>query len=90
MNGNCTTCNVEPECDYPYKPCDCCNYRKFRPKATSASSAQVAFPASTLSRAGGAVCTECNGAGGWEKEFSSTNGGWVTCPKCQPLRGDPK
>ena len=32
MNGHCSTCDVEKECGYPYKPCDCCNYRKFRPK----------------------------------------------------------
>lgn len=32
MNGNCQTCDVEKDCDYEYKPCDCCNYRKFKPK----------------------------------------------------------
>jgi len=32
MNGNCDTCDVEANCAYQYKPCDCANYRKFRPK----------------------------------------------------------
>jgi hypothetical protein len=32
MNGNCETCDIEAECGYEYKPCDCCNYRKFKPK----------------------------------------------------------
>ena len=32
MNGNCNTCDVEEQCAYQYKPCDCCNYRKFKPK----------------------------------------------------------
>lgn len=29
MNGHCSTCDVEAKCAYQYKPCDCCNYRKF-------------------------------------------------------------
>ena len=29
MNGHCSTCDVEHLCFYQYKPCDCCNYRKF-------------------------------------------------------------
>ena len=32
MNGNCQTCDIEYRCGYEYKPCDCCNYRKYRPK----------------------------------------------------------
>lgn len=32
MNGNCKTCDVEDQCAYEYKPCDCCNYRKFKMK----------------------------------------------------------
>lgn len=32
MNGHCSTCDVEQQCGYKYKPCDCCNYRKFTPK----------------------------------------------------------
>lgn len=35
MNSNCQSCDVEKECGYQYKPCDCCNYRKFVPKATA-------------------------------------------------------
>jgi len=31
MNGNCNTCDVEKQCAYEYKSCDCCNYRKFKP-----------------------------------------------------------
>lgn len=31
MNGHCSTCDVEKQCAYKYKPCDCCNYRKFKP-----------------------------------------------------------
>lgn len=31
MNGHCETCDVEAQCGYPYKPTECCNYRKFRP-----------------------------------------------------------
>ena len=30
MNGHCSTCNIEKMCGYQYKPCDCCDYRKFR------------------------------------------------------------
>ena len=39
MNSHCSVCDVEKQCGYEYKPCDCCNYRKFvqkpaeRPKA---------------------------------------------------------
>lgn len=33
MNSHCSICDVEDKCAYPYKPCDCCNYRKFKPKA---------------------------------------------------------
>lgn len=28
-NSHCSVCDVEKDCHYPYKPCDCCNYRKF-------------------------------------------------------------
>lgn len=31
MNGSCETCKRDKECAYEYKPCDCCNYRKFKP-----------------------------------------------------------
>lgn len=41
MNGHCSTCELEPVCGYPYKPCDCCNQRKFRPKANEQPKAQV-------------------------------------------------
>lgn len=30
MNGHCSTCDIEKMCGYQYKPCDCCNYRKFK------------------------------------------------------------
>ena len=32
MNGHCSTCDVEAQCGYKYKPCDCAGYRKFTPK----------------------------------------------------------
>lgn len=32
MNSHCDVCDVEKQCAYEYKPCDCCNYRKFKPK----------------------------------------------------------
>lgn len=32
MNSNCNVCDVEKQCGYEYKPCDCCNYRKFKQK----------------------------------------------------------
>lgn len=35
MDGNCETCEVEKYCIYEYKPCDCCNHRKFKPKETT-------------------------------------------------------
>lgn len=28
---DCQSCDVEKECGYQYKPCDCFNYRKFKP-----------------------------------------------------------
>lgn len=31
MNGHCSSCPVESQCGYPYKPTDCCDQRKFRP-----------------------------------------------------------
>jgi len=37
MNGHCSTCDVEDKCAYPYKPCDCCNYRKFVKKINPSS-----------------------------------------------------
>ena len=33
VNSNCEVCDVEKQCGYEYKPCDCCNYRKFKPLA---------------------------------------------------------
>lgn len=33
MNGHCDTCDVEKECAYGYKPCDCRDYLKFKPKS---------------------------------------------------------
>lgn len=30
MNGHCTTCNIEKQCGYQYKPCDCRDYMKFK------------------------------------------------------------
>jgi hypothetical protein len=30
MNGNCNTCNIEKQCGYQYKPCDCRDYMKFK------------------------------------------------------------
>jgi len=41
MNGNCETCDVEQQCGYAYKPCDCCNYRKFRLKSPEQQIAQI-------------------------------------------------
>jgi len=32
---------VEHECDYQYKPCDCRDYLKFKPKEQPRQSAQV-------------------------------------------------
>jgi len=26
--NDCTTCDVETDCHYPFKPCDCFHYRK--------------------------------------------------------------
>ena len=37
MNGHCRTCKIESECGYEYKPTDCCDYRKFKPKSVAAS-----------------------------------------------------
>tara|TARA_R110000868_G_scaffold90072_3_gene250259 strand:- start:4 stop:177 length:174 start_codon:yes stop_codon:yes gene_type:complete len=46
MNGNCKSCDVEKDCGYQYKPCDCFNYRKFKPKKPEQQTAQVIqFPA---------------------------------------------
>jgi len=36
MNSHCGICDVESQCGYEYKPCDCCNYRKFKPIDTQA------------------------------------------------------
>ena len=32
--SDCDHCNIEPECGYEYKPCDCVQQRKFKPLAT--------------------------------------------------------
>lgn len=32
VNSHCGICDVESQCGYEYKPCDCCNYRKYKPK----------------------------------------------------------
>lgn len=40
MNGRCQSCDLEQECGYPYKPTECCNYRKFRPIAEQAPRAE--------------------------------------------------
>ena len=42
MNSHCSVCDVEKQCAYPYKPCDCCNYRKFVKKKEEAQIIQ--FP----------------------------------------------
>ena len=41
MNSHCDYCDVEAKCGYEYKPCDCCNYRKFVPKPEPVVEAQV-------------------------------------------------
>ena len=41
MNSNCNSCDVEKDCAYPYKPCDCCNYRKFVQKEPELVKAEV-------------------------------------------------
>lgn len=48
MNSHCSVCNIEKECGYEYKPCDCCNYRKFKPKPADHPLAQaIQFPQSS-------------------------------------------
>ena len=32
MNSHCGICDVEKQCGYQYKPCDCRDYLKFVPK----------------------------------------------------------
>jgi hypothetical protein len=44
MNGNCNTCDIEDQCGYEYKPCDCCDYRKFKPKLPQPAQV-IPFPA---------------------------------------------
>ncbi len=43
MNGRCETCDVEKQCGYEYKPCDCCDYRKFKPLAQETAQV-IQFP----------------------------------------------
>ena len=43
MNSHCGICDVEKECGYQYKPCDCCNYRKFVPKIAPVSDLTMAL-----------------------------------------------
>lgn len=40
MNGRCETCDLEPACGYEYKPCDCCDFRKFKPRKISLAEAR--------------------------------------------------
>lgn len=54
MNGNCKTCNVEQQCAYEYKPCDCCNYRKFKPKPPQPAQV-IPFPTKLREKNGGAA-----------------------------------
>lgn len=42
MNSHCGICEMEAECGYEYKPCDCCNYRKFRPKTAEQRERELA------------------------------------------------
>lgn len=32
MNGRCETCKMEESCGYEYKPCECRDYLKYKPK----------------------------------------------------------
>lgn len=41
MNSNCNSCDAEADCAYEYKPCDCCNYRKFVPKPVVPTEAEI-------------------------------------------------
>lgn len=43
-NGRCQTCDVEKDCFYPYKPTECCNYRKFTPKPEEPQKASEPAP----------------------------------------------
>lgn len=52
MNSNCKTCDVEQECGYEYKPCDCCNYRKFKPKPPQPAQV-IPLPAKLREKNGG-------------------------------------
>lgn len=59
MNSYCDYCDVEDKCDYLYKPCDCCNYRKFTPKPEPVNETKVIqFPKEVAST---------DGLGGWLK-----------------------
>lgn len=42
MNGRCETCDIEEQCGYKYKPCDCAGYRKFTPKKAEPQTNQPA------------------------------------------------
>lgn len=41
MNRTCDSCDVEKQCGYEYKPCDCANYRKFKEKPAQMQTAKV-------------------------------------------------
>lgn len=41
MTGHCSLCEVEEECGYLFKPCDCCNQRKFVAKSSSPIEAKL-------------------------------------------------
>ncbi len=43
MNSHCEICDIEDRCGYEYKPCDCCNYRKFKPKADNGANAKASI-----------------------------------------------
>ena len=40
-NNNCNSCDVESACGYEYKPCDCCNHRKFKAKSISRIKSEI-------------------------------------------------
>jgi hypothetical protein len=79
--GHCKTCDVEKQCGYPYKPCDCFDFRKYRPIA--APTAEI------IERNKMKLCKICGEPMPAGEQMFHYHGYSCPCPK-PPLKREPE
>jgi hypothetical protein len=70
--SDCPCCPVEKDCDYEYKPCDCFNQRKFKPK--KAETPEELTMSEIIGRVAKALCGNCGEWSSETKKCGTTDG----------------